>query len=146
MTTRLLALAVCGLTLSTGAFAEDRAKEENKGAVVTELDATGVPRVLERGDVSKPTVIASADELVKAIPGKEVQTRLNKAVDFSKQQILFFAWSGSGGDKLTYTVEKGEKGPVVIFQYQRGLQKNLAPHVHLFAMTKDATWKVQTAK
>jgi hypothetical protein len=146
MKNRLLALAVCGLTLAAGAFAEDRAKEEIKDAVVTELDATGVARVLERGDVNKPTAIASAEELAKAIPGEDVQTRLKKAVDFSKQQILFFAWSGSGGDKLTYTIEKGEKGPVVIFEYQRGLQKNLAAHVRLFAVAKDATWKVQSAK
>jgi hypothetical protein len=60
--------------------------------------------------------------------------------------VLFFAWSGSGGDELTYNVEKGEKAPEVIFQYKRGLQKNLAPQGRLFAIPKDATWKVQTAK
>src|SRR5262249_43772379 len=141
MKTRLLALAICGLTLPAGAIAEDKTKEEKKAAVVKELDATGVPRVLERGVVSKPTAITSAEELTKAIPVEKVQTRLKKEVDFTKQQVLFFAWSGSGGDKLTPTVEKGEKGPVVIFQYQGGLQKDLAPHVRLFAILKDATWK-----
>jgi hypothetical protein len=146
MNTQLLALAICGLTLSAAGFAEDKAKQEKQDAIVKELDATGVPRVLERGEVNKPTPITSAEELTKAIPGQEVQTRLKKEVDFTKQQVLFFAWSGSGGDKLTYAAEKGEKGPVVVFRYQRGLQKNLAPHVHLFAMRKDATWKVQPAK
>jgi hypothetical protein len=146
MKTPLLALAICGLTLSAGAFAKDKAKEGKKDAVVEELDTTGVPRVLERGDVTKPTAITSAEELTKAIPVEAVQARVKKEVDFTKQQVLFFAWSGSGGDKLTYTIEKGKKGPEVIFQYQRGLQKNLAPHVRLFAMPKNATWKVQTAK
>jgi hypothetical protein len=146
MKTRLLALAFCGLTLSAGAFAEDKAKEGKKGAVVKELDATGAPRVLERGDVTKPTPITNAGELTKAIPVEAVQERVKQEVDFAKRQVLFFAWSGSGGDALTYTVEKGKKGPVVIFQYRRGLQKNLAPHVRLFALPKDAAWKVQTAK
>jgi hypothetical protein len=144
--TSLLALAFCGLAIPAVAFADDKAKEEKKVTIVQELDATGVPRVLDRGDVNKPAVITSGDELAKAIAGEEAQTRLKKAVDFTKQQILFFTWSGSGGDELTYNVEKGDKGPEVVFQYKRGLQKNLAPHVHLFAIRKDATWKVQPAK
>ena len=144
MKTQLLALAFCGLTLSADAFAVDEAKEGKKDAVVKELDATGVPRVLERGEVSKPTPIANAEDLAKAIPVEAVQKRVKKEVDFTTQQVLFFEWSGSGGDKLTYTVEK--KGPEVIFQYQRGLLKNLAAHVRLFVLPKDATWKVQTAK
>jgi hypothetical protein len=101
MNTQLLALAICGLTLSAGGFAEDKAKQEKQDAIVKELDATGVPRLLERGDVNKPTPITSAEVLTKAIPGQEVQTRVKKEVDFTKQQVLFFAWSGSGGDKLT---------------------------------------------
>jgi hypothetical protein len=145
MRTRLIALVICGLTISAGVFADEKATDEKKDAVVKVLDAKGVPRVLERGDVNKPAAITTAEELTKAIPGEEVQARLKKEVDFTKQQVLFFAWSGSGGDELTYTVEKGEKGAEVIFQYQRGLQKNLAPHVRLFAIPKDATWKVQTA-
>jgi hypothetical protein len=143
MKTRLLALALCGLTLSAGTFAEG--KEENKDAV-KELDPTGVPRVRERGDVNKPTAITSAEELAKAIPVEEVQTRLKKAVDFTKQQVLFFAWSGSSGDMLAYTAEKGEKGPEIIFQYQRGRRTDLVAQVRLFAIPRDATWKVQAAK
>jgi hypothetical protein len=146
MNFRMIVLAISGLTLWAGAVTDGRAKDENNEPVVKELSANGVPRVLERGVVTQPTAITSAKELVKAIPVEEVQKRLQKEVDFSKQQILFFAWSGSGGDKLTYTIDKGKKGPVVVFQYQRGLLKNLAPHVHLFAMPKDATWKVQTVK
>jgi hypothetical protein len=146
MRTQLLALAIGGLTLSAAAFAEDKAKEEKKDAIVRELDAKGVPRVLERGTVDKPTIITSAEELAKAISVEEVQARIKKEVDFAKEKMLFFAWSGSGGDKLTPTVEKGEKGPEVVFQYRRGLTKDLRPHVHLFAIPKDATWKVQPAK
>jgi hypothetical protein len=146
MRTRLIALLICGLTISAGVFADEKATDEKKEDVVKVLDAKGVPRVLERGDVNKPVAITNAEELTKAIAGEEVQVRLKKEVDFTKQQVLFFAWSGSGGDELTYTVEKGAKGAEVVFQYQRGLLKNLAPHVRLFAIPKDATWKVQTAK
>jgi hypothetical protein len=146
MKIRLITLAISSLALSAGAFADDSAKDEKKDAMVTVLDAAGIPRELERGDVKKPTAITSAEELAKSIPIEGVRTRLRKAVDFTKQQILFFEWSGSGGDKLTYTVKKGEKGSVVVFEYQRGLQKNLAPHLQRFAIPKDATWEVKTAR
>jgi len=146
MKTPLLALAIGGLCLSAGAFAEDKSKDDTKDVVVKELDAKGVPRMLERGTVDKPMILASAAELAKAIPVEEVQTRIKKEVDFAKVKVLFFAWSGSGGDKLTPTVEKSEKGPEILFQYKRGLTLDLRPHVHLFAIPKDATWKVQPAK
>jgi hypothetical protein len=145
MKNQLLALVICGVALSAEAFAEDKVQGPKKDTV-EELDATGIARVLERGDVNKPTAITSAEELARAIPAKEVQTRLQKTVDFTKQQILFFAWSGSGGDKLTYRLDKGATGPVVIFEYQRGLQKNLVAHVRLFAIPRNATWKVQPAR
>jgi hypothetical protein len=146
MTTRLLALMICGGTISAASFADEKAADEKKTAVIKELDAAGVPRVLERGDVNKPAAITTAQELARAIPVEEVQARLKKAVDFRKQQVLFFAWSGSGGDQLACSVEMRKNGPEVIFEYRRGLQKNLVPHVRLFAIPKDATWKVQTAK
>ena len=119
MKNQLLALVICGVALSAEAFAEDKVQGPKKDTV---------------------------EELARAIPAKEVQTRLQKTVDFTKQQILFFAWSGSGGDKLTYRLDKGATGPVVIFEYQRGLQKNLVAHVRLFAIPRNATWKVQPAR
>ncbi|MGE3805881.1 MAG: hypothetical protein AB7K24_14495 [Gemmataceae bacterium] len=101
-----------------------------------------LPIKLERkeatGTVDKPTVIASAAQLSKAIPEKDVQARVAKEVDFSKQQVLFFAWTGSGTDKLTPKAE----GNKVVFQYAPGVTDDVARHFKLFVLAKDATWKV----
>ncbi len=110
---------------------------EEKG--VKEISLTGLKIMAAPGQVAKPTVITSADELAKAFPSKEVQEALSKQVDFTKQQLLFFSWAGSGQDKLTATSENGE----VIFKYQRGRTKDLRRHVHLFVLPKDARWVVR---
>jgi hypothetical protein len=137
-----LILTACCLVLPLSAFADDK-KED---AAVKEIDLKGAKFGLPKGKADMPTVLKSAEELAKAIPDVEVQAKVKKEVDFAKQQLLFFAWSGSGGDRLAYNVEKGEKGPLVVFLYTRGLTRDLRGHVHLFALPKDATWKVVPAK
>ena len=124
MNAQLLALAI-GLTLSVGAFADDKAKDVKKDAVVRELDAR-----MFRGDYPvfvkqrlSLVVPITAETLPKLFPNKEVQARLKKEVDFTKEQILLIQWWGGADDQLTYTVEKGEKGPVVYFRYQAGTMK-----------------------
>ena len=59
---------------------------------------------------------------------------------------MFFAWAGSGRDKIDFKVEKGKKGPEVVFTYERGLTKDLRRHYHLYAVPKDATWRVVDKK
>ena len=51
--------------------------------------------------LGKPTVITSEEELAKAIADKDAQAAIKKQVDFKTQQVVFFSWSGSGGDKLS---------------------------------------------
>ena len=52
---------------------------------------------------NKPIVVKSKEEATKLF-GKEAVATLVKAVDFKKQFVLVFAWRGSGGDRLNYTV------------------------------------------
>lgn len=124
MKSRLLALTVCGLALSAGAFAEDKTKEGSQ--VISELDvkwldAKSLP--VQAGLEDYLQLLINAELLPTLFPDAEVQTRLRKQVDFTKQKLLLFAWPSGGDNKLTYTVEKGEKGPVVMFQFQSGKQK-----------------------
>jgi len=137
-------LVCCGLALPLAAVA-DEPRKEPKDAAVRTIDLTGF-RGEARGNVKKPTAITNAEELAKAFPDKDWQERLKKQVDFGKEQLLFFAWSGSGGDKLSHTAEKGEKGPVVVFHYQAGLTDDLRRHFHLYALPKGATWRVEDKK
>lgn len=126
----ILAVAV-GLAVSA-------AVAQEKKSVVRELDLKNAEvNFKERGDVTKPTKITSAEELAKALPGKELEEKIGKQVDFSKEYLLLFRWSGSGGDKLTADGEKK-----ATFTLKRGLTRDLRPHLHLFAVAKDVEWEL----
>jgi len=126
----LLTVTVCGL-MAVAATADD------KKAVVREVDLKGYEvNAKNRGQVTKPTKITSAEELAKALPGKDVAEKVAKQVDFSKEYLLLFRWSGSGGDQLTASGETK-----ATFAHQRGLTKDLRQHLHLFAVAKDAEWE-----
>jgi hypothetical protein len=144
MSTRLFAAAVCGLALAALGFADEPKKDLKD--LVKEIDLKGFSSKPKPGTVDKPTVIPTADGAAKAFPDDEVQARIKKEVDFGKQQLLFFSWAGSGGDKLEYTVEEGKKGPVVTFQFTAGRTRDLRGHVHLFALPADATWEVKSGR
>lgn len=128
---RAVLAVVCGLTVAV-------ATADEKKSVLREIDLKGYEvNSKERGDVTKPTKITSAEELAKALPGKDVPEKIGKQVDFSKEYLLLFRWSGSGQDKLTAAGEKK-----ATFTLKRGLTRDLRPHVHLFAVAKDAEWEL----
>ena len=101
---------------------------------------------LPKGPVTKPTAIASTEELKKAIPDKEWQKRILKQVDFAKEKLLFFAWSASSADQLSFQVEKDKTPPTVVFSYAPGVDDDLRPHFRLFATPNDASWRVAVKK
>jgi len=133
-------LAVCGLIVCTAAGADDA----RKGARA--IDVKGLKAEMPRGEVMKPAKITSEKELAAAIPDKEWQQKVGKQVDFAKEQLVYFTWSGSGGDKLTTRTEDAKDKTVVVFLLERGLTRDFRPHVHLFAVPKDATWRVEDKK
>jgi ABC-type molybdate transport system substrate-binding protein len=139
----ILALAVAGLVALSAAAAEDGVKK-GKAAVVREIELKGFWGSLPKRVASKPLHISSADELTKAIPDEEVRDQIAKQVDFAKDQLVIFSWVGSGTDKLTYQVEEGEKGPVVVFTFTRGHGDDLPrPRHRLYAVAKGANWGVE---
>ena len=151
MRTAMLTLAACGLmVLPTAA---DEPSKKGKDGVVREIDLKGFKThtVLPKGDlpkgpVTKPTAIASAEELKKAISDKEWRERILKQVDFAKEKLLFFAWSASWADQLSFQVEKDKTPPTVVFSYSPGVDDDLRPHFRLFAIPKDASWRVEVKK
>jgi hypothetical protein len=111
----------------------------------------GAVRVLDvkvegpaRGRVSAPATIRSADELAKAIPDEAAVAAVKKAADFAKEQVVFFSWSGSGQDKISFESSVGA-APTVTFTYTPGRTRDVRAHTRLFALPKDATYKVVTA-
>jgi hypothetical protein len=67
-------------------------------------------------------------------------------VDFGKEKLLYFAWSGPGGDQLWFVTEQAKGSPIVVFRHYPGPDPDVVRHWRLFALGKDAAWKVEKAK
>jgi len=141
MRTTLTLLAAWALIVPS-AGADDAKKDDTKKDAVRKIDLTGFKAERARGTVEKPLEINSAEDLARTFTDKEIQERIKKDVNFETEKLLFFAWAGSGGDKLAFTVEKGSDAPVVMFTHTPGLTRDLRQHFLLYAMPKKATFKV----
>lgn len=139
------AIAIClGVMITCAAIADD-AKKDSK-LEVKEIDLSGFKFDRPKGRADKPTAITSADELAKTVTIEEARKRIAKEADFGKQQVIWFAWSGSGGDKVTASVADGDKGPEVVFQFERGLTRDLRGHIRAFVIPAKAGWRVEQKK
>ena len=84
---------------------------------------------------SKPVVIYSVDEITKYFDAKN-SANLKSKVDFSQQEVLVFAWRGSGQDRIEYEVL--ESFPEQIrFIYRRGRTRDLRQHFKIFVVRSD---------
>jgi hypothetical protein len=102
-----------------------------------EIDTKDLKVDFEKGRVTQPTVITNAEQFDKTLPGADA---VKKQVDFGKDKLVLFAWGGSGGDKLA--AKTSDDGKSVNFNYTPGLTRDFRRHVHLFAIPKDADFKV----
>lgn len=56
--------------------------------------------------------------------------------DFDSDNVIIFAWQGSGEDKIEYTRDD----TTYHFVYKKGMTKDLRQHVKLFVMKKNHNW------
>ncbi len=106
-----------------------------------EIDLKGISLGDAKGDPRKPVVITSAEELAKAIPNEEAQARIKKDVDFAKEKVLYFAWAGSGGDRVSFSALMISGGKATaVFAFKAGLTDDLRRHHRVFVIPKDAGW------
>jgi hypothetical protein len=145
----LLSTTLCGVLAVVAAAQEPavpaaRQADPKKGEAVREISLKGVTLPAEeKASVDKPTVITGDDELKKAV-GDEGVKAVGK-VDFKKEHLLLFRWSGSGQDKLTPSEETKDKKATVTFTWTPGFTKDLREHAVLFAIPADAGWKYESA-
>jgi hypothetical protein len=138
------AVVVLLLALPLGAGAQI-----DKGSApvdVRKIDLTGLKTTPAKGKVTTPTEITTAEQLAKVFLDDEAQTKIKDQVDFAKSKLVYFAWSGSGGDKLGFQTDKTDKSLVVTFLYKAGLTRDLREHTALFVVPREATWKVTMSK
>src|SRR5262245_24522567 len=136
-------LFLAGAAVSLSATPADETNKNGKDGIAREIDLKGYRAERPKGDVSKPTRITSAEELGKVIPDKEWRDRITKQVDFTKEHLLFFAWAGSGQDKLSCEGDEDKKGAGVVFNYSEGVTDDLRSHFRLYAIAKNVSWRVE---
>ena len=96
--------------------------------------------VFDKSSAMKPLQIQNKEELKEYLaPGQISNFDL---VNFDRQQILIFAWRGSGQDKLSYTVESSKD---VKFSLQRGRTRDLRSHVKIYAVRLDVVLETTQA-
>jgi hypothetical protein len=136
---------VCALAFVAvlpGLLVADEKKDE-KSPVVRALDVKATSPA--SGKATQPLAIRSADELSKAVSDEAAVAAVKKLVDFETEQVVYFAWSGSGQDRITVAAAAGTKGPEVKFTYAAGRTRDFRPHRLFFALPKNATYKVIVA-
>ncbi len=90
---------------------------------------------------NRPLAISSRQDAAACFSA-EAMNALVSQVDFEKQFLLVFAWQGSGGDRLSYTV--AESFPEqIFFSMKRGLTRDLRPHMHVYALRSNVRWSIQ---
>lgn len=95
-----------------------------------------------RGGFGDPQVIASMDELKAQVDDEKARKQIAEQVDFEKQKLLLFRWSGSGQDKLDIDLKETDKRETAAIKYTRGRTRDLRPHTYLFVIPKDADWQM----
>lgn len=89
---------------------------------------------------TEPLVIESQEEAAKQFD-RLGRDKLREMVDFDEQFVLVFAWRGSGQDKLDYEVAESFPEQIT-FNYTPGRTRDLRPHLYIFALRNNVTWRV----
>ena len=124
------------------------AEEKPQPLTPIDLKANDIPVVQPKeGNPLKPTEINTAGELTKSpLFGEGATDKLKKFVNFEKEKLVVFAWSGSGQDKLTGSLVTADKKVTAQFLYTGGVTKDYRPHFYVFVAPKDAEVKADRSK
>jgi len=132
------------------AFMSPLVAADEEKALFQELKDLKVPALkLGEGSVVRPTQIMKRKDLKELLGKGKEMLQLRKTIDFEKQKVLVFRWSGSGQDSLTVKTEPNEKKPDqphFVFHYKRGLTKDLRPHAKVYLLPAKSMWKVLQGK
>ena len=142
--------AVTGLAIGIAVLGSQALTSAEKAApesaIVTEIPLKGVRLADKPSSIRKPTVIKTADALGKIPADKKLQAKISKQVDFDRQQLFYFRWEGSGGDKFSYVIKAAGRAKTVTFLRRMGLTDDLAQHARLFVVDKGVKWSFAELK
>lgn len=103
-----------------------------------EITFSNIHNLAREGRFGEPVKIESADDLKELLPDERIRELLTSRIDFDKEHLFIFAWSGSGRDRLEME-STGEEAMTLTFKYSAGRTRDLRQHVKLFVAPQDAT-------
>lgn len=106
---------------------------------LTRLSAVALQaQAYEAASATRPRIIRSVREAAAYFSPEDLAL-LGREVDFSQQQVLLFAWRGSGQDRLEATLDAG----AARFTYSPGRTRDLREHHQVFVLGADLPWSVR---
>jgi hypothetical protein len=136
-----LLLVLLLLLLVPAVLADETEPADPKAPVVREIKDVDLTPVKKQDENATTEKITNQKELKKLFTAKAA-AQIAKKVDFTKDYLLAFFWAGSGGDKLSFKVEKTKDDKQALFTKTPGLTRDLRYHRKLFALKKGTTWKM----
>ena len=104
---------------------------------VKEIPSFYIRPEIYNGVVEYPAVISTGYVFVDSFQAAERYfDHLPPEVNFDAEQVIIFAWSGSGQDKIEY--EKIDN--IYHFVYKRGQAKDLKHHLKIVSVPKKYDW------
>ena len=113
--------------------------EANEESVQALLQNKEAKTALDK--LKAPIVLGSLEDALKHLTRASME-RIAGSVDFDKQQVVIFAWQGSGQDRLSGHVAPGKVAEARL-HYSPGRTEDLRTHTSIYAMPKGIKWTVQ---
>ena len=129
-------IAICRMPAPTSLVKEMKDMEANEDAIQSILQNKEAKNAIDK--LNKPIVLNSMEDALKHLTRASME-KIN--VDFDKQQLVIFAWQGSGQDRL-HGFLHGGKGAVANFNYNEGMTEDLRTHSVVYSMPKGTELKV----
>ncbi len=134
----VLVAVMAAFNWSSGAEQKDKDKD-----AVRQIDVKNLTLPKPKTNTKPEALeITSAEQLSQALPGEETQAKIKGQVDFSKEKLVYFGWNAAPDSKITFRVEKSDKGLLVSFVYDFGFSMRLVDQHLLFAIPRDASCKL----
>jgi hypothetical protein len=139
----VLAVAAVALSVASG----QEPGQQGKTAQVRDIDLQGLTRRATHAVATKPARISSAEELARAFPDADAKwlDRVAKQVDFDREELVFFAWTGSNTDGVAAKVEQTDRGPVVVFTFEPGYGEDM-PHARFRMFAVAGSFRLGTTR
>jgi hypothetical protein len=128
------------LLLSPSLYARDDDPEPKSRAVKPrEIVVKGLPRLA--GSSDRPIIVPSEKRLAELVPNEDARASILKQVNFRKEHLLLFCWTGANSDRLTPVNSKAGGANFEITAKEDG---KATYHAKLFAVPARAKVKVTT--